>query len=170
MKNINPKITVRIANQNDWKRIIEIYNHAVLEKGKTADTELQTVEGKQDWLSQHLPPKHIILLAEIDSQIVGWCSLSPHRPGRKALEKTAEISYYVDNNYRKLGIASALINSAIETAKENGINNLFGILLDVNLVSVTILEKFGFKKWGHLPNIAEIDGETCGQFIYGRHL
>ena len=140
------EIKVRSAKEKDWTRIIEIYNQAVAEKGKTADTELQTVEGKQDWLSQHLSPKYKILLAEIDSNIVGWCSLSPHRPGRKALNKTAEISYYIDKNYRNLGLASFLINSSIETAKENGITNLFAILLDINLVSVTILEKYGFKK------------------------
>ena len=134
-------ITMRTANQDDWARIIEIYNQAVLENGKTADTEPQTVEGRKDWLKLHLNSRYPILLAEQNSQIVGWCSLSPHRPGRKALEKTAEISYYVDQNYRGNGIGSLLIKSAIETSRKNGIKNLFAILLDINKSSVSILEK-----------------------------
>lgn len=160
-------ITMRTANQDDWARIIEIYNQAVLENGKTADTEPQTVEGRKDWLKLHLNSRYPILLAEQNSQIVGWCSLSPHRPGRKALEKTAEISYYVDQNYRGNGIGSLLIKSAIETSRKNGIKNLFAILLDINKSSVSILKKFGFERWGYLPKVAEINGEVCGQFIYG---
>lgn len=165
-----PELKIRNANHNDWQRIIDIYNQAVLEKGKTADTDILTVEERKDWLSLHLDPKHPILLAELESQIVGWCSLSPHRPGRKALDKTAEISYYIDSNFRKRGIASSLIYASIETAKNNGIKNLFAILLDINTVSVLLLEKFQFEKWGHLPKVAEIDGNVCGQFIYGKHI
>jgi len=157
----NMKLKIRIADQNDWFRIIEIYNEAILETGKTADTEPVTVEERNDWLSLHLNTKYPILLAELDSKIVGWCSLSPHRPGRKALERTVEISYYLDSNYRSQGFGNKLINSAIATAKKNGTKNLFAILLDINTSSVVILEKFGFEKWGHLPAVAEIDGNIC---------
>ena len=44
------------------------------------------------------------------------------------------------------------------------------ILLDINEASTRVLKKFGFEKWGHLPNIAEINGSKCGQFIYGKNL
>ena len=169
--NINkPKIDIRIAHKSDWQTIIDIYNQAVLEVGKTADTELQTVEGRLVWLEQHINPKYPIILAEVEAKIVGWCSLSPHRPGRKALTKTAEISYYIDKEYRNKGIAAALIKSTIYKAKERKIKNLFAILLDINTPSVSLLEKMGFVKWGHLPNVAEINGQICGQFIYGKHI
>jgi len=170
MKTSNSKLIIRTASEADWPRIIEIYNQAILERGKTADTEPVTLNERKGWLSLHLNTKHPILLAELESQIVGWCSLSPHRPGRKALERTSEISYYVDNKFRRLGVVSSLINRAIETAEKSGTKNIFAILLDINTVSVTILEKFGFNKWGHLPNVAEIDGKVCGQFIYGKHI
>ncbi|MCW8849231.1 MAG: hypothetical protein OQJ81_04565, partial [Melioribacteraceae bacterium] len=73
----NPNIIIRIALKSDWQSIIDIYNQAVLENGKTADTELQTVEGRKNWLEEHLNPKYPIYLAETNSKIVGWCSLSP---------------------------------------------------------------------------------------------
>jgi phosphinothricin acetyltransferase len=166
----NPNIILRNALKSDWQSIIDIYNQAVLEIGKTADTEQQTVAGRKNWLEQHLSPKYPIILAETNSKIVGWCSLSPHRPGRKALERTAEISYYIDRDFRKKGIATTLIKAAIVKAKERDIKTLFAILLDINTPSVNLLEKMGFEKWGHLPNVAEIDGEICGQFIYGKHI
>lgn len=169
--NINKeKLNIRTAQQIDWERIIDIYNQAIREGDKTADTELQTVEGRKDWLSQHLNEKHPILLAEIDSKIVGWCSLSPYRSGRKALSKTLEISYYVDFNYRNKKIATKLLNETIGLAIENGTKALIAILLDINSSSIALLEKFKFQKWGHLPNIAEINKESYGQYIYGKHI
>ena len=77
--------SIRPAKKTDWQCIIDIYNQAVLEVGKTADTESVTINERKDWLELHLNSKYPILLAELNSQIVGWCSLSPHRPGRKAL-------------------------------------------------------------------------------------
>ena len=164
------KIMIRIAQKSDWQAIIDIYNQAVLEEGKTADTEPQSIEGRLNWLEQHLNPKHPILLAEKKSKKVGWCSLSPHRPGRKALDKTAEISFYIDKEFRKKGIGIALIQASIEHAKDSGIKNLFAILLDINTPSVNLLLKMGFEKWGHLPKVAEINGQICGQYIYGKHI
>ncbi|MCB0752798.1 MAG: N-acetyltransferase [Ignavibacteriae bacterium] len=163
-------LEIRIANPNDWKRIIEIYNQAILEGAKTADTEIVTVEQRKDWLELHEQKRYPILVAEIDSHIIGWCSISPHRAGRKALEITAEISYYIDFGHRQKGIATILIQKAIEQAKENYIQNLYAILLDVNSNSIRILEKFGFEKWGYLPKVAKIKNNLFGQFIYGKNI
>ncbi len=101
---------------------------------------------------------------------MGWCSISPYRPGRKALEITAEISYYVDVNFRKKGVATNLISEIIAFSKQNKIENLFAILLEINSTSIYILEKFGFERWGYLPDVAKINGIYSGQFIYGKNL
>ena len=163
-------IIIRIATPNDWQNIIDIYNQAILEGGKTADTERVTIDQRKEWLKLHEQKRYPIFVAEINSAIIGWCSISPHRPGRKALEITAEISYYIEKNYRKKGIASMLINTAIGFSKQNGIENLYAILLEINLESIKILEKFGFEKWGFLPKVAKIKNEVFGQFIYGKNL
>ncbi len=110
-----------------------------------------------------------LLLMKI-GEIIGWCSLSPHRPGRKALRTVAEISYYIHKDHRRKGVADNLISHTIDSAKNSGFKNLISILLDLNKTSIYILEKFGFEKWGHLPNIAQIDGIICGQYIYGKKL
>lgn len=170
MKTDKSLLATRIANESDWQRIIDIYNQSVLDLGKTADTEKQSIDSRIGWLMEHSHSKHPIILALYEDHIVGWCSLSPHRPGRKALEKTAEISYYVDKQYQGKGIGTYLISDAINYAKKSGIKNLYAILLDINLISINILVKFGFEKWGHLPNVAEINDLICGQFIYGKHL
>jgi len=161
---------IRNSTEKDFKDIVAIYNHAVDEKFATADTEHVSVESRKEWFAQHSPEIYPIIVADNKDQIIGWCSLSPHRPGRKALGSVAEISYYVHKDHRKKGVAKFLITHTLEEAKVLGFKNLISILLDLNSVSIHLLEKFSFEKWGHLPNVAEIDGVICGQFIYGRKL
>ena len=163
-------MNIRLANGNDFSQIVQIYNHAVDEKFATADTAYVTIDSKKNWFEQHSSQTYPIYVAEENGKLVGWCSLSPHRPGRKALSSVAEISYYIHKNHRRKGIANLLITYTIEKAKQLGFKNLITILLDLNKPSIYILEKFGFEKWGHLPGIAEIDGVICGQFIYGKKL
>ncbi|MBT8386696.1 MAG: GNAT family N-acetyltransferase [Ignavibacteria bacterium] len=145
-----------------------MYNHAVDEKFATADTEHVTVDSKKEWFAQHSPKNYPIFVAEKKEEIIGWCALSPHRPGRKALRTVAEISYYIHRDRRRKGVANLLITHTIQNAKSLGFKNLISILFNLNKPSIHILKKFGFEKWGHLPDVANIDGTICGQFIYGK--
>jgi len=163
-------MTIRSSIENDYLEIVNIYNHAVDEKFATADTEYVSVESKMNWFEQHSIDTYPIYVAEENNEIVGWCSLSPHRLGRKALRTVAEISYYIHKDHRRKGIANSLITHTIRKAKQLGFKNLITILLDLNKPSIYLLEKFGFEKWGHLPEIALIDETICGQFIYGKKL
>ena len=161
---------IRNFATDDLEAIVNIYNHAIDEKFATADTEYVTIDSRKEWFAQHSAETYPIYVAEENNEIVGWCSLSPHRPGRKALRSVAEISYYIHKDHRRKGVANALISYTVEKAKELGFKNLFTILLDLNKLSIHILKKFGFEKWGHLPDIAEFGGVICGQYIYGRKI
>jgi phosphinothricin acetyltransferase len=159
---------IRLAARNDWAAIAEIYNHAVAEGLKTADTEPISVDTRHEWFVQHEGGRYPFFVAEADSIVVGFCSLSAHRPGRKALSRVAEVSYYVHRNHRRRGIGPALLRHVIHHAPELGFRHLFALLLDVNRTSIRMLERAGFTRWGHLPNVADLGGVICGQVIYGR--
>lgn len=160
----------RIARQNDLKQIVAIYNQAIADGNCTADIEPLTVAERQEWFDNHDPEKYPIYVMENDedTSIIGWCSLSAHRKGRMALRNVAEISYYIDRSYRGKGIGRQIMQYALQKAPTLGLHNLFAILLDTNRISVVLLEKNGFSKWGHLPDIAEFQDKVCGQYIYGR--
>jgi phosphinothricin acetyltransferase len=158
---------IRIAQQTDLAQILEIYNQAIALKSATADLTPVESSDRQQWLEDHVPEKYPVYVAEIDDQVVGWCSLSPYRRGRMALRYTAEISYYIHKDYRRMGIGSALAKHAIARCEKLDIKTLFALLLDINTPSVKLLEKLGFAKWGHMPNVADFDGKECGHLIYG---
>ena len=160
--------SIRIANIADLERITEIYNQAVSSKFETADTVEFKTEDRIDWFNSHPQDTHPIFVYESNGTVVGWISISPYRIGRKALGYTAEISYYIHANYKRKGIGSKLIEYVLNQSKSLNFKTLFAIILDKNNASINLLKKFGFAEWGHLPDIADFDGEECGHVYYGR--
>ncbi len=161
---------IRLAVQADLKPMVEIYTQAISSGKKTADLSHVTLSDRQTWFDAHTPAKHPILVAVSDETILGYLTLSPYRPGREALNHTAEVSYFVHFDHHRKGIATSLLTSAIDQCPGLKIKSLFAILLDSNPKSVELLAKFGFQQWGHLPRIAEIKGDQFGHLYYGLHL
>jgi L-amino acid N-acyltransferase YncA len=155
-----------LARDPDLGAIVEIYNHAVGELA-TADTEPVSEESRRSWFAGHTAGRRPILVAEDQDEILGWVSLSDHRPGRQAVRHTAEISYYVHTDHRRKGVASQLVQAAIERCPDLEIKTLFAILLEDNAASVRLLERLGFEQWGRLPGVADFDGREVGQLYYG---
>jgi phosphinothricin acetyltransferase len=161
---------IRIARIEDLPFIVKIYNQSILSKGSTCDLNPVLVEDRKEWFDQHNEEKHPIFVAEIDDNVVGWCSLSAYRLGRMALRYTAEISYFIDKNYQGQGLAKALVEYAISRCPLLKIKNLFAIILELNRGSVRLLEQMGFQQWGYLPRVADFDGRECGHLYYGRRV
>lgn len=161
---------IRLATPDDLQAIVSIYNEAVAARFATADLTPVSVDSKRDWFREHEPARYPIHVWEEAGGVSGWCSLSPYRRGRMALRFTAEISYYVRQDYRRQGIASRLIQHALTQGEALQCKNLFAIVLERNTSSRALLEKLGFERWGLLPCVADFDGEECGHVYYGRRL
>ena len=160
-------MNIRTAQRKDLEAIVEIYNQAIAVGRKTADITPVTVEDRVDWFESHTPNKYPILVAEIDTRIAGYLTISAYRPGRMALRYTAEVSYFVHDGYHRRGIASSLLQHAIDMCPSLQIKTLFAILIDSNDASIRLLEKYGFEKWGYMPRVAEFDGTEFGHVYYG---
>lgn len=160
---------VRDATERDLDAIVTIYNHAIADRA-TAHTTPLTLQERRDWFATHDPAATPLLVCGSDV-VHGWASLSAYRPGRAAVSRTLEISYYVHRDHRRRGVGARLMDAAMDRAHAIGIRALFAILFDDNVASIGLLERFGFRRWGHLPRIARFDdGSVRGHFYYGRHL
>ena len=102
---------VRNASVEDLKEILEIYNIAVTSTTASFDLLEQTLESRQDWFREH-GARHPIIVAEISGRVAGYCSLSRYSK-KDGYAKTAELSVYVREEFRKRGIASALMKEVI---------------------------------------------------------
>ncbi len=158
------------AKREDLPQIVEIYNQAILAGQRTADTKVFTLESRLEWFNSHSGEKYPLLVAKEGDVVYGYLTLSAYRFGRKALSKTAEISYYIHFDHHRKGVGSMLIDAAIEICLDLNINTLIAILIGCNQGSLGILDKYGFKEWGCFPNIVELDSKSFDHMYYGLHL
>ena len=161
---------IRFAEAVDLPRIVEIYNQAILTQKVTGDIATFSVEQRRPWFDQHDRDRYPLYVCEDEAgEITGFLSLSPYRD-RPAMSRTAEVSYYVDYACHHQGIGSKLMEAALKDCARLGKQVLVAVLLEWNEPSLKLLQKFGFKKWGYLPDVAELSDQLCGHLIYGRKL
>jgi L-amino acid N-acyltransferase YncA len=164
------QIKIRIANIDDLDAINDIYNQAIEAGNATADLHPLKPKTRKEWFDLHDANSYPVYIIEMKNKILGWGSLSPYRKGRGALKETAEISYYIHYNYHGIGLGKQLIAYMISDCKRLGLKNLLALLLEINQASIRMLEKFGFERWGYLPDIVKLRGRKCAHLIYGKQI
>lgn len=159
-------ITIRKAEVSDLPRLLEIYNYEVLNTTATFDIDPQTPEQRRIWFDRHQSEKHFILAAEVGGGTVGYASLSPYRP-LDAYAGTAELSVYVYAEWRRQGIASALMSETIRLARECGeLRTLISVITSDNEPSIKLHERFGFICRGVIPDVGVKFGRSLGIVNY----
>jgi phosphinothricin acetyltransferase len=157
----------RIARREDLPQIVAIYNATIPSRLVTADLEPVSVASRMRLFEEHSPDFRPLWVVEAEGLVAGWLSFSSFY-GRPAYNKTAELSVYVDADFRKRGIASYLLVQAFAQAPGLGIDTLLGFIFAHNLTSLALFEKFGFARWGELPKVALLDGVERDLVILGR--
>lgn len=160
-------MSIKLAEYKDLEALVEIYNQAINSHRCTADMDTFSLEERASWFKEHQSLAYPLYVYELDEKIIGYFYFSAYRPGRRAMKSTAEISYYIHNAYKRQGIGTKMMDFAIEKSKELNFKSLIAILLEGNNASVKLLEKFGFQRWGYLPDIADFNGEVCSHLYYG---
>ncbi len=145
-----------------------IYNATVPTRMVTAELEPTTVEARLPWFREHSPNQHPFWVAESDGRVVGWLDFKKFLP-RCAYRGSAEISVYVDEKFRRSGVARRLLEEAIGRAPSLGITALVGLVFGHNEPSLKLFERLGFQRWGLLPGIARLDGVERDLIVVGRH-
>ena len=159
----------RLAIRDDLRAIVEIYNSTVPSRLVTADTEPVSVESRIPWFEAHVPDTRPLWVAEADGRIAGWLSFSSFY-GRPAYNKTAELSIYVDESFRRHGLGSYFLTQALAHAPRVGVDTLLGFIFGHNTPSLALFARFGFVRWGELPKVAALDGIERDLVIVGRRV
>ncbi len=164
------KILIREAAISDLPAMVDIYNQAIRSGGATGDMNEFTVDERKEWFNRFSSDEFPLLVAESDEKVIGYISLSPYRPGRKAFSDVAEVSFFVDYSCHGMGVGRKMMEHMMDYARLTGKRVVLAILLEVNKHSIALLESKGFNRWGHLPHVGNFNGDHIGQFIYGINL
>ena len=157
---------LRIAKREDLPTLVGIYNQAIRTRIATGHLVEFEIQDRVGWFEK-FDDEYPIYIVEYNQEIAGYGTLSPYRPGRGAMKSIAEISFFLDEKYQGMGIGSFLMSHMLEDCQRIGKKTLLAILLDINDKSIRLLKKFGFKQWGHFPDVIELNNQTCGQLVYG---
>jgi L-amino acid N-acyltransferase YncA len=160
---------IRDARESDLEAIVRIYNAAIPGRLATADTEPVSVDSRRPWLREHDAGRHPLWVAERDGRVVGWLSVSAFY-GRPAYASTAELSVYVDPAVHRGGVASALLQRAIDRAADLAVRTYLGFIFAHNARSLALFRTFGFEQWAHLPSVAVLDGVERDLLILGKRV
>ena len=161
-------MTIRDAIEADLPAIVRIYNATVPTRMVTAELEPTTVEARLSWFREHSPEQYPFWVAESGDRVIGWLDFKKFLP-RCAYRGTAEISVYVDEEFRRRGVGQKLLEHAIARAPSLGITALIGLIFGHNEPSLKLFERFGFERWAFLPGVAQLDGMERDLIVMGRH-
>src|SRR5437660_10138967 len=158
---------IRDAVEADLPAIVEIYNAIVPTRMVTAELEPTTVEARLPWFREHSPEQYPFVVAESGGRVIGWLDFKQFLP-RCAYRGTAEISVYVDERFRRQGVARRLLEEAIARAPSLGITALVGLIFGHNEPSLRLFDRLRFERWGLLPAIARLVDVERDLAIMGR--
>ena len=159
---------IREATSDDLEQIVAIYNTSIPGRLATADLNLISVDSRRSWLLEHGASHHPLWVYENEGKVVGWLSLSTFYQ-RAAWDATAEISVYVNPSHQKQGIAAKLVAEAVSLAPTLGLTSILALIFGHNQPSLNLFHRFGFKDWGQLPQVCELDGIKRDVMILGYH-
>lgn len=155
------------ATLNDLPKIIETYNSTVASRLVTADLKPVSVESKLAWFHSHSQNKRPLWLVLEEGSYAGWMSFNSFY-GRPAYDGTVEVSIYLNEAYRGKGIGKACLQKAVEVAPSLEVTTILGFIFGHNLNSLKLFYEFGFEKWAHLPEVANMEGELRDLIILGK--
>jgi phosphinothricin acetyltransferase len=136
----------------DWPAVRSIYLEGIATGHATFETDAPSWE---KWDANHL--RDCRLAARAGEAVLGWAALSPVS-GRCVYAGVAEVSVYVDANYRGQGVGRELLEALIDQSEQRGLWTLQAGVFPENRASLALHEKCGFRVVGRQERIGCMNG------------
>ena len=136
----------------DWVDVRTIYAEGIATRQATFEVDVPSWEA---WDAAHL--SFARLVARQGETVVGWAALSPVSR-RQAYAGVAEVSVYVAQNLRGMGLGRQLLEALIAKSEQHGIWSLQAVMFPENAGSVALHLRCGFREVGRRQRIGKLDG------------
>ena len=149
-------LRIRSAAAGDADAICRIYNQGIRDRVATLETDERTPEERTQWLGAR-GPRHPVLVAEADGGVVGWASLNVFN-ARRAYDHVADLSLYVEREWRGRGVGRRLLDALVTRAIELGYHKLVLAAFPWNAAGMRAYERAGFREVGIYREQGRLDG------------
>lgn len=137
---------------DSWPEVARIYEAGIATKNATFQTAAPEWSA---WDADHR--KDCRLIALLNDKITGWAALTPIS-GRCIYAGVAEVSVYIDAEYRGQGIGNQLMKALINASEIQGIWTLQAGIFPENTGSIRLHLKNGFRTIGVRQRIGQMAG------------
>jgi phosphinothricin acetyltransferase len=139
-------VSICLATEGDLLAIRDIYNHYVLTSTCTYQLEPDTEAERLAWFHGRTE-RHPAIVAEVDREVVGWGSLSPHKQ-RAGYARTVEASVYIRDGHQRRGLGKRLLLDLIKRAQTLGHHVVIGGACTQHPGSIALQLSVGFQSVG----------------------
>ncbi len=136
--------TFRTAQRTDAGRIADIYAYYV--KNTTVSFEyLPPDEGEMAERLTKISARFPFLVCEEEGKVAGY-AYADEAFSRAAYRWSAEISVYVDRDFRRRGIGGRLVGAVEEICRRLGYRTMYALVTGENADSLVFHESIGYEK------------------------
>lgn len=146
------EIQIRTLTPDDWERVRLIYLDGIATGQATFEARAPSWG---EWDTAHLPAPR--LAATSEKHVVGWAALSPVS-SRAVYTGVAEVSVYVDSDWRGKQIGKALLERLVVESEQNAIWTLQASIFPANIASMALHKSCGFREVGRRERIGRMSG------------
>lgn len=159
--------TIDDATDTDLTAITDIYNEAIAERMSSADIGARTLEQRRAWVNSHEPRDRfpVVVVRTADGATAAFGSLSRFHE-RAGFDGVVELSYYVGSVWRGHGIGTALVDWLVAAARTRGHRMAVTRIFDDNAGSTALMKRFGFTRFGLLPDAVHLPGNIHHDLAY----
>lgn len=143
--------TINEMRPGDWEEVKAIYAEGIATRQATFEVGTPSWEA---WDASHLPFARLV--ARRHEAVVGWAALGPVSR-RPAYAGVAEVSVYVAQSQRGMGVGRRLLEALIAASEQNGIWSLQAVMFPENAGSIALHLRCGFREVGRRERIGKLD-------------
>ena len=165
------KAIVRTPRWEDLDDLMDFINSLVREEAPILrEKEVSRIE-EAEWLAKHLvsleKDEIIHFVAEIGGKVVASAEITKRRGHQKHV---GVLGIAVKSGYRRLGIATKLIEALLKEAKKQGLKVIILDVYEKNLPALNLYKRMGFKEVGRIPKAVYWKGEYIDDIKMARIL
>jgi phosphinothricin acetyltransferase len=143
--------SIEEMRESDWEEVSKIYLEGINTGIATFQNSIPTYD---EWDNGHI--KSCRLVAKSNGKVLGFAALSSTST-RAVYSGVAEVSIYIGENYRGLGIGQALMKNLIKLSEENNFWTLQSGIISENTSSIELHKNCGFREIGTREKVAKMD-------------